>query len=207
MPETGELVPVIGGVDAPPIAGGVAKFGPGTCTKGLTPPTPSSVEPMGIPPRPVPVETEPVPVGEDADAAGLPTGVAAVVAQVPDTIAPAPPPSKSELGALKNELAVPLLAFVVGEVVPEQLVLLLLVGTVADDVPEGPGLTAMDPSPAVPSGTPVPETAAGGTGLMPSGEVASGDGAVAPIWAYAEPQRKSAAIAPVNTRAIMTASG
>jgi hypothetical protein len=99
-------------------------------------------------------------------------------------------------------LGIPL-KFPAGELMPEH-VALLLVGGLIDDIPEGPGFTPMDPSPAVPSGIPVPETAAGGTGLMPSGVVAAGgDGALAPIWASAEPHTNSAAIAPIKMRIIM----
>jgi hypothetical protein len=167
------------------------------------------VEPIGIPPRPL-GDVDPIPVGDEAEAAGPPAGPVAMPAQVPEAVPATPPPSKSEPGALKSELGVllgppfiPPLKFPAGELMPEH-VALLLVGGLTDDIPEGPGLTPMDPSPAVPSGIPVPETAAGGTGLMPSGVVpASGDGVLTPIWAYAEPYRKSAAIAPIKIRIIM----
>ncbi len=183
----------------------------GTCGMGLTPPTPSSVEPIGIPARPVAVEIEPV--GEDADAAGLPAGLAARPAQVLDAIAAVPPPSKSELDVLKSEpdplLGTPFtppVEFPAGELVPEHAVLLLLDGLI-DDIPEGPGLIPKGPSPGVPRGIPVPEIAAGATGLMPSGEVIpSGDGALVPIWACAEPHRKTAAIAWIKMRVMAATS-
>jgi hypothetical protein len=170
---------------------------------GLTPPTPSSVEPIGIPPRPL-GDVDPIPVGDEAEAAGPPAGPVAMPAQVPEAVPATPPPSKSEPDAgFETPVVDPPLKLPALELMPEH-VALLLVGGLTDDMPEGPELTPMDPSPAVPSGIPVPEIAAGGTGLMPSGVVpASGDGVLAPIWAYAEPYRKSAAIAPIKIRITM----
>jgi hypothetical protein len=154
---------------------------------------------MGTPARPDEVEFEPMPVGEDADAAGLPAGPAALPAQVPEAIPVTPLASKSEPGELPGTLDPPLI-FPAGEVMPEHVVLLLVDGP-SSEVPDVAGLSPMGPS-----GVPVPGTA--GAGPMPSGDVVvSGDGALAPIWADAEPHRKSAAIAPINTRAMTTPLG
>ena len=50
-------------------ADGVDKFGFRICGIGLSPPTPSSVEPIGMPMRPD-ADGEAIPVGDEADAAG-----------------------------------------------------------------------------------------------------------------------------------------
>ncbi len=49
------------------------------------PPTPSSVEPSGIPIRP-PDDVDPIPVGDEADAAGPAKELPAAPAQVPDAV-------------------------------------------------------------------------------------------------------------------------
>jgi hypothetical protein len=84
--------PVVGlGSKGVRVSAGTMGFGVGTWPIGLTPPTPSSVEPMGIPMRP-----GAVPVGDDDDAAGFPATVP-MPAQVPDGVpVTMPPPSKSE---------------------------------------------------------------------------------------------------------------
>lgn len=61
-------VPVIAhGV--PTVTDGVDRLGARVPGGGLRPPTPSSVEPSGMPTRPRP-DAEAMPVGEEADAAG-----------------------------------------------------------------------------------------------------------------------------------------
>jgi hypothetical protein len=62
---------------------------------GLSPPTVSSVDPIGIPTRPT-AERE-ASVGEEADAVGLDN--AAALAQVPDAVPAMPAPSNSAVGA------------------------------------------------------------------------------------------------------------
>jgi hypothetical protein len=188
------------------VGAGAPEFVAGTCDGGLTPPTPSSVEPDGIPARPLAVDAESLVAGEDADAAGLPEGAAPMLAHVPDAVAAAPPPSKSELGVLRNALGVPPLELRAADAAPEHVPLLLLMGALTDDIPAGPGLIPMDPSPDEPSGTPVPDTAAGPTGVMPSGVVVGNGDGVFVTWAHAGPHIRNAAIAPINMRVVMTAS-
>jgi hypothetical protein len=79
---------------------------------GLMPPTPSSVEPSGIPIRPT-VDVDPIPVGDEADAAGPAKELAAAPAQVPDAVPAVLPPSNS-----KVELDGPALDVPVPDVVP-----------------------------------------------------------------------------------------
>jgi len=62
---------------------------------GLSPPTASSVDPIGIPTRPT-VDRKAI-VGEEADAVGLDN--AAALAQVPDAVPAMPAPSNSGVGA------------------------------------------------------------------------------------------------------------
>ena len=91
-------------------------------------------------------------------------------------------------------MPVPPLKLPAGELMPVHVAVLLLVGGLTGEVPEVVGLTPVDPSSVVPSGIPVGGT--GAAGPMPSGEVIpSGDGALAPIWAHAEPQSKTLPIA------------
>ncbi len=61
--------------------------------RGLRPPTPSSVEPIGIPTLPTD-DPEPIPVGNEADAVGPAKELPALAAQAPDALPAIPPPSK-----------------------------------------------------------------------------------------------------------------
>jgi hypothetical protein len=150
--------------------------------KGLRPPTPNSVESMGMPMRPTADG-----VDGDGDAGVV---VPAMPAQVPDGVPAMPPPSKSApvpdavgadialFGKLPDK-------FPAGELMPLHVARLLLVAGARGDVPEVVGLTPTDPSSVVPSGIPVGGTA--GAGPIPSGEVMpSGDGLVMPTCADAE---------------------
>jgi hypothetical protein len=166
-------VPVLGlGSKGVGVSAGAMVFGVGTWPIGLTPPTPSSVEPMGTPMRP-----GAVPIGDDADAAGLPA-VVPMPAQVPDGVpATTPPPSKSEPAPALGTPFIPPLKLPALELMPTQVAMLLVGGGIAGDVPDVAGLTPIDPSSVVPSGIPVRGT--GAAGPIPSGEVIpSGDGAV-----------------------------
>jgi hypothetical protein len=159
---------------------------------GLSPPAPSSVEPIGIPTR-LTDDTEPIPVGDEADAAGPAKELPALAAQLPDAVPALPPPSNTALEPdvppvdipVPNDVPViempadapadeapgpkdacgsapPMLAHVVG------------------DVPDVVGLTLGVASPEAPKGI-----LAGGTakpGPIPSGEVMpSGEGVGAPV--------------------------
>jgi hypothetical protein len=131
-----------------------------------------------------------IPVGDD-DVAG-----AAMPWQVPDAVPAIPPPSKSPVEPVLGETPDKLPAI---ESMREHVEMELSVAGPAGDVPEMVGLTPNDPCSVVPSGIPVGGTA--GATPIPSGEVMpSGDGPLAPVWASAEPHRKSPAITPINTR-------
>jgi hypothetical protein len=127
---------------------------------GLSPPTASSVDPIGIPTRPT-VDRKAI-VGEEADAVGLDN--AAALAQVPDAVPAMPAPSNSGVGA-----DVPVTAPVAGDdpSAPEHVV--------ADMVePRSTPLEADELTPGVansvaPSGIPVGAT--GTPAPMPSGDV------------------------------------
>jgi hypothetical protein len=149
---------------------------------GLSPPTASSVDPIGIPTRPI-VERE-ASVGEEADAVGLDN--AAALAQVPDAVPAMPAPSNSGVGAdvpmtapvagdsplialpvPTVELPNPAVAVCIDPSVPEH--------AVADMVePRGrpletDGLTPGVANSVAPSGIPVGAT--GAPAPMPSGDV------------------------------------
>jgi hypothetical protein len=128
-----------------------------------------------------------MPVGDEAEAAGLPTGLLANPAQAPDAVPAMPPPSKTVL-----ELDVPMLEH---DAVPP------MEGT--GDVPLVIGLTPGEASSVAPMGIPVGAT--GAAGPMPSGDVMpSGDGPIPPTCAKAAPQPNSvAAIAANNKRVIL----
>jgi hypothetical protein len=167
---------------------------------GLTPPTPSSVEPIGIPTRPL-GDVDPIPVGDEADEAGPPVGPVAMPAQVPEAIPARLPPSKSEPDAgLEAPMLDPPLRLPAVELMPAQVAVLLVVGGLSGDVPEVVGLTPTDPNSVVPSGIPVGGT--GAAGPVPRGDVMpSGEGPLTPTWAAANPQvKKYAAVAAIRTR-------
>jgi hypothetical protein len=167
---------------------------------GLRPPTPSSVEPIGIPTRPV-GDVDPIPVGDEADEAGPPAGPVAMPAQVPEAVPARLPPSKSEPDAgLEVPVPDPPLKLPAVELMPAHVAVLLVVGGLSGDVPEVVGLTPTDPNSVVPSGIPVGAT--GAAGPLPSGDVMpSGEGPIPPTWADANPQvNKYAAAAAIRTR-------
>jgi hypothetical protein len=161
---------------------GADGLGVGVAGKGLRPPTPNSVESMGMPMRPTADG-----VNGDGDAGVV---VPAMPAQVPDGVPARPPPSKSApvLDAVGDDIALFCKLpdkFPAGELMPVHVARLLLVAGARGDVPEVVGLTPTDPSSVVPSGIPVRGTAA--PGPMPSGEVIpSGEGALMPTCADAE---------------------
>ena len=81
------------GQGVPRVESGVEGLGIRTSGGGLRPPTPSSVEPSGMPTRPT-CDPSPIPVGDEADDDGPAVGLLAVVVQVPDAFPVVPPPSK-----------------------------------------------------------------------------------------------------------------
>jgi hypothetical protein len=76
---------------------GAEGFRVGRVGRGLRPPAPSSVEPSGIPLRPT-FAADPI-VGDEAEAAGFPSELPAVVAHVPDAVPAMPPPSNTYVDA------------------------------------------------------------------------------------------------------------
>jgi hypothetical protein len=145
--------------------------------RGLRPPTPSSVEPIGIPTLPTD-DTEPIPVGNEVDAAGPAKELPALAAQAPDALPAIPPPSKvARLDAPVIELPMPEDA-PVGEAArpkdacgndPPMPPHALLVEGAMGDVPDTIGLTPGDASSVAPMGILVRAT--GKPGPTPSGDV------------------------------------
>jgi len=177
--------------------GGTDGLSVGSCGMGLTPPTPSSVEPIGMPTRPL-ADAAAIPVGDEADPAGLAEPVVMLV-QVPEAVPVVPPPSKRFIEPGVVDVDVPVLPvdevlvpvrFPAVELTPEHVAMLPVSAGATGDTPEVVGLTPADPSSVLPKGIPVPGT--GGAAPMPSGEVMpSGDGALPLSWADAEPQAKN----------------
>jgi len=197
----------------PTVADGADRLGLRICGVGLSPPTPSSVEPIGMPMRPR-ANGKAIPVGEEADAAGGPDVPLVMLAHVPEAVPALPPPSNSvdDADAPGVDSPVPVELPVVGlapdrfpavELMPAQVAVLSAVGP-SGETPDVIGLTPGELSSVAPRGIPVPGIA--GAGPMPSGEVIpSGDGAdgTAPICAEAEalPMRTMAIVA-ANRRII-----
>lgn len=160
---------------------------------GLSPPVPSSVDPIGIPTRPT-VLREPI-VGDEADVVGLDDGVVAV-AQVPDAVPAIPVPSNSGVGAEVPDIApvaedspgsepgTPLGEFPVAVAV---VCIALMVLEQAEGVVialEAEGLDVIGLTPGVassvaPSGTPVTPT--GAAAPIPRGDVMPSAGVTAPM--------------------------
>jgi hypothetical protein len=92
-------VPVVGHGIVPIVEGDVVRVDidglvVAVVGKGLRPPAPSSVEPIGIPTRAT-LDPEPIPVGDEADAAGPAKEALSVEGQVPDAFPATPPPSNT----------------------------------------------------------------------------------------------------------------
>jgi hypothetical protein len=179
---------------------------------GLSPPAPSSVDPIGIPTRPTGAPAD-MPVGDDADAVREARLGPAV--QVPVAV-PVVPPSNTVANPVGDELAGPMLeaAPVAGAPKdacgtelpePEHTARSLV------ESPEGmvPGEVPCGTISVAPRGIPVGATGPGAP--MPSGEVMpSGEGVGAPppvpTWASAEPEPSATArVAAMINRAISTA--
>jgi hypothetical protein len=166
---------------------------------GLSPPTPNSVEPNGMPTR-LTGDPNPIPVGDDADDAAPAVEPPATPMQVPDALPIVPPPSKraDEPGIPVADM--PLLDEIPGIEPPMpddtcgsdppmlEHVVMLPGAAPNGDVPDVIGLTPGVESSVAPMGIPVRGTA--GAGPIPSGDVIpSGDpdGPIPPICADAEP--------------------
>jgi hypothetical protein len=154
----------------------------GICGSGLTPPTPSSVEPIGMPTRPL-ADGAAIPVGEEAEPAGL-ERLVVTLAHLPEAVPIVPPPSKRliepdivdiDVPALPVDIVLVPVRFPAVELTPEHVAMLPLGAATTGDTPEVVGLTPIDPSSVLPNGIPVPGT--GRAGPMPSGDVMPrGDG-------------------------------
>jgi hypothetical protein len=201
-----------------PSEDGADKFGFRTSGIGLSPPTPSSVEPIGMPVRPT-ADGEAIPVGDEADAAGKSDVSLLTPAQVPDAVPTFPPPSNTldETDVPAADIPVPtelpVIALAPDKFPPIELTLehvdVLRADGPSGNTPEVMGLTPGELSSVAPSGIPVPFTE--GAGPMPSGEVMPSEDApsgVAPTCADADPQPTNAvdtnatAAALINRRVI-----
>jgi hypothetical protein len=173
---------------------------------GLSPPTPNSVEPNGMPTRPT-GDPNPIPVGDEADDAGPAVEPPATPMQVPDAFPIVPPPSKradepgvpvADMALLDEILAIepPMPDDTCGSEPPMLEHVVMLPGAApSGDVPDVIGLTPGVESSVAPMGIPVRGTA--GAGPIPSGDVIpSGDpeGPIPPICADAEPLASKTAV-------------
>jgi hypothetical protein len=154
--------------------------------RGLRPPTPSSVEPIGIPTLPTD-DTEPIPVGDEAIAAGPAKEPLALAAQSPDALPAIPPPSKSAVAvpdppvvelpmpedAPADEAPTPKDACGSEPPMPPHVVPLLVEGAMGE-VPDIIGLTPGDASSVAPMG--ILAGATGEPGPTPSGDVMPSEG-------------------------------
>jgi hypothetical protein len=198
-----EDIPVVEGAPVgqgmPDVETGAVGLTVKTSGGGLSPPTPNSVEPNGMPTRPT-GDPSPIPVGDEADDAGPAVEPPVAPMQVPDAFPIVPPPSKraDEPGVPVANMALldeipgiepPMSEDTCGSEPPMLEHVVMLPGAAPNgDVPEVIGLTPGVESSVAPMGIPVRGTA--GAGPMPSGEVIpSGDpdGPIPPICADAEP--------------------
>jgi hypothetical protein len=192
----------------------------GTVNRGLRPPAPSSLAPIGIPTRPT-ADTEPIPVGDEADAAGPAKELLPIVGQVPDAVPAMPPPSNtvvdSEVPVVEVPVAddVPAVELPVADaatelarvptvpnddcgIEPPMPLHAVLITVVVDASDVIIGLVPAPPIPVAPRGMRVGGT--GEPGPMPSGDVMpSGE-----TCATAEPHPKSTAtVAAIIKRVIV----
>ena len=150
--------------------------------RGLRPPTPSSVEPIGIPTLPTD-DTAPIPV--EADAAGPAKELPVLAAQAPDALPAIPPPSKVarldapviELpmpeGSPADEAPAPKDACGNDPPMPPHVETVLVEGAMGD-VPDIIGLTPGAASSVAPMG--ILAGATGEPGPTPSGDVMPSEG-------------------------------
>jgi hypothetical protein len=197
-----EDIPVVEGAPVgqgmPDVETGAVGLTVKTSGGGLSPPTPNSVEPNGMPTRPT-GDPNPIPVGDEADDAGPAAEPPATPMQVPDALPIVPPPSKraDEPGVPVADMALldeipgiepPMPDDTCGSEPPMLEHVVMLPGAApTGDVPDVIGLTPGVESSVAPMGIPVRGTA--GAGPIPSGDVIpSGDpdGAIPPICADAE---------------------
>ena len=197
---------------------GADGFGVRRPGRGLRPPAPSSVEPIGIPTLPTD-DPDPIPVGNEAEAAGPAKELPALAAQAPDALPAIPPPSKSGVAVLD----VPVIELPMPEDAPADEaprpkdacgneppmpphVETMLVEGAMGDVPDIIGLTPGAASSVAPMGILLRGT--GKPGPTPSGDVmpSEGPGAmlIPPTCAQAEPQpKRTAAVVATAKRVII----
>jgi hypothetical protein len=207
-------IPVVGhGTVLPDVGASARGLGVRNSPGGLRPPAPSSVEPRGIPTRPMD-DTEPIPVGDEADAAGPAAELLLVAAQVLDAVPALPPPSNTEVEPdvpaadipvpsdvpvieLPTSDVMPVFELAIEPPMPAHSVLL-------PPVDPSVGLMPGEASSVPPRGMPVGAT--GEPGPMPRGEVVPigegpGEMLIPPTCAEAEPQPKSAvSVTTMNAR-------
>jgi hypothetical protein len=190
------------------VISGANGLGASATDGGLSPPTASSVDPMGIPTLPTD-ETEPAAVGDDAIAdPGSPA--LALGVQAPEADPDMPPPSnKLEPPAVEPpvfmelpDMEVPIPGSVCEAEPPEQVAMPPTSGNVPDTV----GLTPGDASSVAPMGILIGGT--GEPGPAPSGEVmpnvGPGNTLIPPTCAETEPQpKRTAAVVATTWRVIM----
>jgi hypothetical protein len=173
---------------------------------GLSPPTPNSVEPNGMPTR-LTGDPNPIPVGDEADEADPAVEPPVAPMQVPDAFPIVPPPSKraDDPGVPVADMALPDEIPGIEPPMPDETCgseppmlehVVMLPGAAPNgDVPDVIGLTPGVESSVAPMGIPVRGTA--GAGPIPSGDVIpNGDpeGPIPPICADAEPLASQPAI-------------
>jgi hypothetical protein len=176
---------------------------------GLKPPTPSSVEPRGIPTRPTD-DAEPIPVGDEADAAGPAKELPTAPAQVPEAVPAMLPPSKVELDVPALDVPMPDVVPMLELAAPKDACGIeppMPLHVVRGDVPDGIGLTPSAGTSVAPRRRPVGGTAEPGPmpsgDVMPSGE-APGVMTIPPTCADAEPQpNRAAAMVAITKRVII----
>jgi hypothetical protein len=173
---------------------------------GLSPPTPNSVEPNGMPMRAT-GDPNPIPVGDEADDAAPAVELPATPMHVPDAFPIVPPPSKRPDDPGVPVVDMPLLDEIPGIEPPMpddacgseppmlEHVVMFPGAAPSGDVPEVIGLTPGVESSVAPIGIPVRGTA--GAGPIPNGDVIPNgdpDGPIAPICADAAPVASKTAV-------------
>jgi hypothetical protein len=204
-----EDVPVVEGAPvgqgSPEVEAGDVGSTVKTSGGGLSPPTPNSVEPNGMPTRAT-GDPNPIPVGDEADDAAPAVEPPATPMHVPDAFPIVPPPSKrpDDPGVPVVDMALldeipgiepPMPDDACGSEPPMLEHVVMFPAAPSGDVPEVIGLTPGVESSVAPIGIPVRGTA--GAGPMPSGDVIPNgdpDGPIAPICADAEPVASKTAV-------------
>jgi len=183
-------------------------FGARATDGGLRPPTPISVEPIGIPTLPT-GDPALIPLGDEADAVAT-SGVVALPAQVPEAGPDTPPPSNKLVDIPESEelpgIEVPMPEDVCESEPPTPAQ--VAIPPIAGNVPDIVGLTPGDASSVAPIG--IPDGPTGEPGPRPSGDVRPsgwpGEMLIPPTCAEAEPQPKRTAAAAATAKRVIIRS-